>query len=65
MTLGQSIKYFRKDQKQKNIAQKLGISPTTYCRIESDKIRITTDKLAQIAEVLGVKVSEIYLICEK
>ena len=60
-TIGQRIKRIReaKDYTQEHLANKLGISQNSYSKIETGGVKITTDRLKQIAEVLEVSPEEL------
>jgi len=60
-TVGERIKRYRegKNFTQEYIAGKLNISQNTYSKIESGGIKLTTDRLKNIAEILQVPVEEL------
>lgn len=61
MTIGERIKKARKAKgiKQRKLAEKIGTTPQTICRYESDGRRPKTDTMLKIAEVLGVPTSDL------
>ena len=61
MTIGERIKQARKAKgmKRKELAEKIGTTPQTICRYEADGRRPKVDAMLNIAEVLGVPVSEL------
>lgn len=58
---GSKIRTFRllKGYSQEVMADKLNITQSTYSRIENDEHKLTVDILKQIAEVLGITISDI------
>jgi transcriptional regulator with XRE-family HTH domain len=54
--IGTRIKRFRemKNLTQEHIAEKLGISQNSYSRIENEIVKISTDRLKEIAGLLDV-----------
>jgi transcriptional regulator with XRE-family HTH domain len=54
--IGTRIKRFReiKNLTQEHLAEKLGISQNSYSRLESETVKISTDRLKEIAEILDV-----------
>lgn len=48
-----------KDVKQKDMAQKLGVSPQYLSRLESGRIDLKLSTLKRIAEILEVSISEL------
>lgn len=62
--VGEFIKQKRLSKKktQKDIAQVLGVSESTYCRLEQNKISITAEKALKLAQFFSFKVDEIYNI---
>ncbi len=58
---GTRIKTFRllRGLSQEDMAEKLNITQSTYSRIESDDQKLTVDMLKNIAEVLGISISDI------
>jgi len=59
MNIGDNIKKIRelKNYSQEYVAQELGISQSTYARIESGTIVPKIDRLQRIAEILEIDVS--------
>jgi transcriptional regulator with XRE-family HTH domain len=55
-SIGNRIKRFRelKNLTQEHIAEKLGISQNSYSRLENESVKITTERLKEIAVVLDV-----------
>lgn len=51
----------QKGMSQEDIALELGISQSAYAKIESQKVKITVDKLLQIAKILEYPLSD--LVC--
>jgi transcriptional regulator with XRE-family HTH domain len=47
--------------KAKFIAKEIGISATRYSQLENGKIPITTERLEQIADILGVSKSQMHI----
>lgn len=46
---------------QRELAERAGLSQTTISNLETGKLKVTTTKtILKIAQVLGVKVSEIF-----
>lgn len=54
--IGTRIKRYReiKNLTQEHLAEKLGISQNSYSRLESETVKISTDRLKEIAEILDV-----------
>jgi transcriptional regulator with XRE-family HTH domain len=54
--IGTRIKRFRelKNLTQEHLAERLGISQNSYSRLESETVKITTDRLKEIAGILDV-----------
>lgn len=54
--IGIRIKRFRelKNLTQEHIAEKLGISQNSYSRLENETVKISTDRLKEIAQILDV-----------
>jgi transcriptional regulator with XRE-family HTH domain len=54
--IGARIKRFReiKNLTQEHLAEKLGISQNSYSRLESETVKISTDRLKEIAGILDV-----------
>jgi transcriptional regulator with XRE-family HTH domain len=67
MTLEKNIKKIRrfKNMTQGDVSKQLSISAQAYSKIESGETRLDTDRLRQIAEILGVTVQDIYEMSEK
>ena len=59
--IGNNIKNIRelKNLTQEFVAEKLDISQSAYSRLEKGEIKISKEKLVQIAEVLEVKPEDI------
>lgn len=47
------------------MALRLGISQTTYCKLEHNKTKLYVDRLYQISEILEVEVAELLSINPK
>jgi transcriptional regulator with XRE-family HTH domain len=62
MSLEKNIKKIRrfKNMTQGDVSKLLSISAQAYSKIESGETRLDTDRLRQIAEILGVTVQDIY-----
>ncbi len=45
--------------KQEYIAEKLGVSPATYSKVENGKVRLTAQRLQQIASIIGVSLLQL------
>jgi len=60
-TLGTKIRKIRelKNLKQEYMANALGISQPTYCKIETNEIALTHERLEEIANVFEISVKEI------
>lgn len=56
-----NIRRFRelKGYSQEYMAQELGISQSSYAKIENGSTKITIDRLQQIAEILDIEVSSL------
>ncbi len=65
--IGHRIRKLRelKNFTQEHIAHELGMSVSGYGRIERDEVRLDSDKLMKMSEVLGVTVEEILRFDEK
>ncbi len=65
--IGHRIRKLRelKNLTQEHIAHELGMSVSGYGRIERDEVRLDSDKLMKVSEVLGVPVEEILRFDEK
>jgi len=61
-TIGTRIKKLREERniKQEYIADEMGITQSSYGRLEKDDNRLTATKLIQIAEVLNVSISMLF-----
>ena len=61
MSLGKTISELRKKKqfKQSELAEKLGIHQTPVTRWETDKVRPRRKTLEKLAEVLGVPIEEL------
>lgn len=61
MDVGNKIKKFReqKNYTQQYMSDRLNISQNTYSKIETGGIKLTVERLSQIAEVLEVPVEQI------
>ena len=61
-TVGTRIKKIRDERgiKQETIANEMGITQSTYGRLEKDDNRLTATKLIKIAEILNVSVSLLF-----
>ncbi|HEY8399709.1 MAG TPA: helix-turn-helix domain-containing protein [Cytophagaceae bacterium] len=66
-TLGTKIRKLRelRNLKQEDMADKLGISLTSYGKLERDETDISMERLEQIAKVLGLSVPEVLSFDEK
>jgi len=64
MKIGKNIKQCRESRNftQQYMAEKLGISQKTYSRIESDETSVTIELLANIADTLNLKITDIILM---
>lgn len=60
-SIGNNIRKIRelKSFTQSHVAKKLGMSQSNYARIENGRVKIDTDKLKQIAQVLETNVKAI------
>ena len=60
-TTGQKVKKIResKNYTQEHVAGMLGISQNTYSKLETGAIKITTDRLQKMAEVLDVPIEQL------
>ena len=54
--IGTRIKRYRelKNLTQEHLAEKLGISQNSYSRLENETVKISTDRLKEIAQILDV-----------
>jgi transcriptional regulator with XRE-family HTH domain len=61
-TIGTRIRKIREDHgiKQEYIAEEMGITQSSYGRLEKDDNRLTATKLIKIAEILNVSVSVLF-----
>lgn len=61
MSLGRKIVTLRKQKnwKQKDLAEKLGITPRQLVRWELDQVQPRASSMEHLAEVLGVRVEEL------
>lgn len=59
--IGEHIASLRKAKKikSKDIAEALGITPTTYSLVEMGKIELTFSRIWQLSEILGVEMYEV------
>jgi transcriptional regulator with XRE-family HTH domain len=61
-TIGTRIRKIREEHgiKQEYIAEEMGITQSSYGRLEKDDNRLTATKLIKIAEILNVSVSVLF-----
>ena len=61
-TIGTRIKKIREERniKQEYIADEMGITQSSYGRLEKDDNRLTATKLIQISEILNVSISVLF-----
>ena len=61
MSVNEKIRLIRetKGLTQEQVAEKLGVSPTVYGDIERGNTNLKLNRLEQIAEILGIKLSEL------
>ena len=61
-TIGTRIKKFREERniKQEYIADEMGITQSSYGRLEKNDNRLTATKLIKIAEILNISVSVLF-----
>jgi len=61
-TVGTRIRKIREDRgiKQENIADDMGITQSSYGRLEKDDNRLTVTKLIRISEILNVSISTLF-----
>jgi len=61
-TIGTKIRKIREERgiKQEFIADEMGITQSSYGRLEKDDNRLTATKLIKIAEILNVSVSVLF-----
>lgn len=66
-TLGTKIRKLRelRNFKQDYMATVLGISQSTYCKIESDEVSVSHERLEQIAKALDLSIQDILAFDEK
>lgn len=67
MTIGSKIKRIReiKQLTQEDMAEKIGMSPQGYGKIERDEADVSFTRLEQIAKVFNMKVEEMIAFDEK
>ena len=61
-TIGTRIRKIREERgiKQESIADEMGITQSSYGRLEKDDNRLTATKLIKISEILNVSVSVLF-----
>ncbi len=61
-TIGTRIRKFREERgiKQEYIADEMGITQSSYGRLEKDDNRLTATKLIKISEILNVSISNLF-----
>lgn len=61
MSIGKNIKKIRrfKEITQEELSEKLAMSVQAYSKLENGETRLDTDRLEQIAQILGVSAQEI------
>lgn len=61
-TVGARIKKFREERgiKQEYIANEMGVTQSSYGRLEKDDRRLTVEKIMKISEILNVSVSILF-----
>ncbi|MCR6641096.1 MAG: helix-turn-helix domain-containing protein [Sporocytophaga sp.] len=61
LPLGVKIRKLRelKGFKQENMAELLGVSQSSYSKMESDEMEISKERLEQISKILGLSVQDI------
>ena len=61
-TVGTRIRKIREERgiKQENIADEMGITQSSYGRLEKDDNRLTVTKLIKISEILNISVSTLF-----
>jgi transcriptional regulator with XRE-family HTH domain len=61
MNVNERIKLFRlsKNFTQQYMAEELGIDPTNYSRLENGMVKISTERVMKIADILDVKLSDL------
>ncbi|MFY7787349.1 MAG: helix-turn-helix domain-containing protein [Thermoflexibacteraceae bacterium] len=67
LTIGEKIRYFRdiKGYSQEYMAQKLGISTKTYNSLETEKTKVSIERVQKIAELLEIDWLELLSYREK
>lgn len=58
---GQKLRLFRefRNYSQEYIAEKLGITQTSYSRIENNRTKLTAERLGQLAAILNVPTTDL------
>jgi transcriptional regulator with XRE-family HTH domain len=58
---GQKLRFFRefRNYSQEYIAEKLGITQTSYSRIETNRTKISAERLGQLAAILKVPTTDL------
>ena len=61
-TIGTKIRKIREERgiKQESIADEMGITQSSYGRLEKDDNRLTVTKLIKISEILNVSISTLF-----
>ena len=61
-SIGTRIRKIREEKgiKQENIADEMGITQSSYGRLEKDDNRLTATKLIRISEILNVSISVLF-----
>lgn len=61
-TIGERIKRIResKNYTQEHVAGKLGISQNSYSKLETGGVKVTTDRLQQIADIFEIPVEQLW-----
>lgn len=59
--IGHRIRKLRelKNLTQEHLAEELGMSVSGYSRIERDEVKLSSDKLVKISEVLGISLDDL------
>lgn len=59
--IGRRIRKLRelKNLTQEHLAEELGMSVSGYSRIERDEVKLSSDKLVKISEVLGISLDDL------
>ncbi len=67
LTIGEKIRHFRdlKGYSQEYMAQKLNISTKTYNSLETEKTKVSLEKVQKIAKLLGIDYLELLSYGEK